>query len=264
MVSPAGAEGYGPLVTFDVAADAYASFMGRYAAPLAPQFVDLAGIRSGHRALDVGCGPGTVTGVLVDRLGADHVSAVDPSPSFVDAARERFPEVEVREGVAEDLPFGDASFDVAVSQLVVPFMDDPLQGMSEMRRVVRPGGSVAAAAWDSERGPVARFWWAADELDPGAAHTMDLPGSREGQLAGLMTAAGLEVTEATTLTVRVEVPTFEEWWAPFGFGIGPAGEYFATLSSEQQAALRARCAELLPDEPIEITGVARATTARRP
>ena len=128
MVSPAARQGYRPGVTFDVAADAYASFMGRYSMPLALQFVDLSGIGPGELALDVGCGPGTVTEVLVDRLGADHVAAVDPSPSFVMAARERFPDVEVREDAAEDLPFADASFDIAMAQLVVPFMADPVRG----------------------------------------------------------------------------------------------------------------------------------------
>ena len=123
----------------------------------------------GDRALDVGCGPGTLTAVLVERLGADHVSAVDPSPSFVPAVRERLPDVDVQEAAAEDLPFADASFDVAVAQLVVPFMADPVRGLSEMRRVVRPGGTVAACAWDFERGPVQVFWHAADELFPGAA-----------------------------------------------------------------------------------------------
>ena len=78
-----------------------------------------------------------------------------------------------------------------------------------------------------------------------------------------MTTAGLEVTRSTTLTVRVQVATFEEWWRSFGYGIGPAGEYFATLTAEQHEALRARCTDLLPDEPFEIAGMARAATAQR-
>ncbi len=253
--------GYRPHVTFDVAADAYASFMGRFAAPLAEQFVDLVGVEPGNRVLDVGCGPGTVTAVLAQRLGSDHVAAVDPSPSFVPAVRERLPDVDVREGAAEDLPFADATFDVALCQLVVPFMADPVRGLSEMGRVVRPGGVVAACAWDFESGPVQAFWSAAEELAPGASAAIDLPGAREGHLAELMTAAGLDVVRSAALTVHVEIATFEEWWAPFAYRIGPAGEYFATLSAAEQSALRARSAELLPREPIEITGVARAATA---
>ena len=126
-------------------------------------------------------------------------------------------------------------FDVAVAQLVVPFMADPVRGLSEMRRVVRPGGTVAACAWDFERGPVQVFWQAAEELFPGASAWVDLPGAREGQLAELMATAGLEVAQSTTLGVRVEISTFEEWWAPFGFRIGPAGEYFATLDGRRAA-----------------------------
>jgi ubiquinone/menaquinone biosynthesis C-methylase UbiE len=167
-------------VTFDVAADAYVSFMGRYSAPLAELFVDLVAARPGRRVLDVGCGPGTVTSVLVERLGADHVAAVDPSPTLASAARARFPAVDVRAAAAEELPFDDGAFEAAVAQLVVPFMADPVRGLSEMARVVRPGGSVAACAWDAEHGPVAPFWRAADELDRGAARAMRLLGSREG------------------------------------------------------------------------------------
>jgi hypothetical protein len=111
---------------------------------------------------------------------------------------------------------------------------------------------------------VQEFWRAAEELVPGAAAAVDLPGAREGQLARLMTTAGLADIASTTLTVHVEVATFEEWWSPFSYRIGPAGEYFATLTAAQRSALRDRCAELLPDEPIQITGVAHAATARRP
>ena len=122
-------------------ADAYASFMGRFSEPLARQLVDLLDPAPGDRALDVGCGPGTLTAVLADRLGADRLSAVDPSPSFVQAVRALLPEVDVRDGAAEELPFGDEVFDLATAQLVVPFMTDPVRGLSEMRRVVRRGGT---------------------------------------------------------------------------------------------------------------------------
>ena len=101
------------------------------------------------------------------------------------------------------------------------------------------------------------------ELAPGATAVIDLAGAREGHLAQLMTAAGLEFTRSAELTVHVEIATFEEWWAPFAYRIGPAGEYFATLSPGEQSALRALSAELLPREPIEISGVARAATATR-
>jgi ubiquinone/menaquinone biosynthesis C-methylase UbiE len=131
-------------MTFAVAADSYDRFMGRYSTLLAPQFADLAGVGSGQRVLDVGCGPGALTTELVERVGASNVAAVDPSESFVAAARERHPVVDVQESPAETLPFGDGMFDAALAQLVVHFMADPVQGLTEMGRVTRAGGVIAA------------------------------------------------------------------------------------------------------------------------
>jgi ubiquinone/menaquinone biosynthesis C-methylase UbiE len=127
-------------VSFDVSADAYLRFMGQYSEPLAVLFADLAGIGPGQRVLDVGCGPGALTAQLVSRTGADAVSAVDPSPSFTAAVRERLPGVDVRRSAAEKLPFPEGAFDAALAQLVVHFMADPVAGLREMSRVSRPGG----------------------------------------------------------------------------------------------------------------------------
>src|SRR5437763_3355304 len=109
--------------------------MGRYSTQLAAQMADLAGVEAGQRVLDVGCGPGALTSELVARVGAESVSAVDPSESFVAAAKARNPGVDVRLATAEELPFPDASFDAALAQLVVHFMADPRAGIAEMRRV---------------------------------------------------------------------------------------------------------------------------------
>ena len=116
-------------MAFDVGAEAYGAFMGRYSEPLADGFVELAGVRAGQRALDVGCGPGALTARLAERLGPDAVVALDPSDSFVAAARDRCPGVDVRVGVAERLPFEDDGVDVALAQLVVHFMADPVAGL---------------------------------------------------------------------------------------------------------------------------------------
>src|SRR5438132_391565 len=122
----------------------YGAFMGRHSDPVAPHFADLADIASGQRALDVGCGTGMLTGELVQRLGVESVTASDPSPAFTAAVAERFPGVDVSRAPAEELPFGEASFDAALAQLVVHFMTDPVAGLTEMRRVTNPGGVVAA------------------------------------------------------------------------------------------------------------------------
>jgi trans-aconitate methyltransferase len=117
-------------VSFEVPADAYFQFVGAYSEQLAAGFADLAGVHPGQRVIDVGCGPGALTAQLVERLGPDLVSAVDPSDSFVAEAGRRFPGVDVRSGRAEALPYPDASFDAALAQLVVHFMSDPVAGLS--------------------------------------------------------------------------------------------------------------------------------------
>jgi SAM-dependent methyltransferase len=247
---------------FAVAADSYDRFMGRYSGPLAPLFADVAGLEPGNRVLDVGCGPGALTNELVARLGAGAVAAVDPSESFVDAARERNPGVDVRLATAEQLPFSDATFDASLAQLVVHFMTDPVAGLGEMARVTVSGGVVAACVWDHAggTGPVSPLWDAVHELDPGAADESGLAGSRAGHLSELFAAAGLERVEETALTVHVEHPSFEQWWEPFTLGVGPAGGYVAGLEPERRARLEQRLRDRFPEAPFTIA--ASAWTAR--
>jgi SAM-dependent methyltransferase len=252
------------LVSFNVSADAYLRFMGRYSEPLAAQFADLAGARSGQQLLDVGCGPGALTAELVKRVGPDAVSAVEPSASFVAAARERLPDVDIRQAAAERLPFGDAAFDAALAQLVVHFMADPVAGLREMGRVTRPGGVVAACVWDHAggRGPLSAFWRAVRELDPGADDESNLAGVREGHLAELFTQAGLDAAEVTTLTVRVRQAGFDSWWETFTLGVGPAGAYLTSLPADRQDELREHCRKQLPEGPFEVSATAWAATVR--
>ena len=251
-------------MTFDVSADAYARFMGRFSEPLAVQFVELAQVRAGDRALDVGCGPGGLTARLAERLGAEAVSAIDPSESFVAAIRARLPEVDVRSGVAEQLPFPDDSFDLALAQLVVHFMTDPVAGLREMARVTRPGGLVAACVWDHAGGggPLATFWQAVQAIDPQARDESGLAGAREGHLAELCETAGLTHIEPRSLTVNVRFATFADWWQPFTLGVGPAGAYVTSLDEARRELLRARCELLLPPAPFEVAASAWCVRAR--
>jgi SAM-dependent methyltransferase len=245
-------------VSFDVSADAYGRFMGRFSVPLATTFADQAGVRAGQRALDVGCGPGALIAELVDRLGPTVVAAIDPSASFVTAAQTRFPGVTVTSGVAEDLPFPDDSFDITLAQLVVHFMRDPVAGLTEMRRVTRVGGRLGACVWDhaGNAGPLSLFWRAVGDLDPAASGEAGLAGTAEGQLLSLAGAAGWRDLEETLLTVSVAFPTFDDWWAPFLLGVGPAGAYIARLDPPARDALRDRCAELLPAAPFQLSAAA--------
>ena len=251
-------------MSFAVPADTYDRFMGRYSVPLGPLLADYAGIAAGQRVLDVGCGPGALTGELVKRLGPASVCAVDPSEPFVAAARERNPGVTVRRAPAEELPFGDDEFDSALAQLVVHFMTDPVAGLREMARVTRPGGVVAACVWDHAggRGPLSLFWDAVHTLDTTVQDESHLAGAREGHLTELFREAGLHDVEDGLLSVTVEHPSFEEWWEPFTLGVGPAGAFAAGLDEPQRARLRELCRELQPREPFAVTAgawVARGT-----
>lgn len=250
-------------MSFDVSADAYQRFMGRYSEPLATQFAGLAGIQPGQKLLDVGCGPGALTAELARRAGPEAVSAAEPSASFAAAVRDRLPAADIRQAPAEDLPFPGQVFDAALAQLVVHFMADPVLGLREMARVTRPGGVVAACVWDQagRRSPTSLFWAAARQVDPAVPDESNRPGARPGDLARLFTAAGLSDVQATELTVRAGYASFEAWWEPFTLGVGPPGAYLASLSGDHRAALRDRCRQLLPPAPGEITATAWAATA---
>jgi ubiquinone/menaquinone biosynthesis C-methylase UbiE len=249
-------------VGFSVGADAYDRFMGRYSALLAPAFADFAAVIAGKRALDVGCGPGALTGELVKRLGPSSVCAVDPSDVFVAAAQERHPEVDVRQAAAESLPFDDQVFDATLAQLVVHFMTAPIAGLREMARVTRWNGVVAACVWDHSggQGPLSLFWEAARALDRDVEDESQLAGTRKGHLTELFQEAGLHDVEETDLAVTVEHATFEAWWEPFTLGVGPAGGYVSELSENQRVQLREQCRVILPTPPFALT--ARAWAAR--
>jgi SAM-dependent methyltransferase len=251
------------ITVFDVSADAYGRFMGRYSEQLAARFADFAGVAAPATALDVGCGPGALTAVLVDRLRDARVAAVDPSPSLAAAAAARFPGVDVRRAPAEQLPFEDDTFDVVLAQLVVHFMTDPVGGVAEMVRVARPGATVAACVWDYAGGlsPLDPFWAAARDITPGLQDETGLAGVRKGHLAQLFAAAGLPDADSGELAVEVSYPTFEDWWEPYTLGVGPAGVHVRSLPPQDRERLRERCRELLPAPPFTIRAVAHAARA---
>lgn len=255
--------------SFQVSGEAYDGFMGRYSRELAKAFAGLCLPAAGGRFLDVGCGPGALTSVAGERLGAGSVAAIDPSPTFVAACRQRCPGADVRQGRAEELPFDDASFDAAAAQLVLHFVSDPGRVMGQFRRVVRPGGRVAAAVWDFAEGMqmLRAFWDAALSLDsdaPDEARTLRF--GSEGELADLFGSAGLHGTQESTLSVSSSYRGFDELWAGFVTGIGPAGTYLATLAPDSQSELRAAMFERLgsPRSSLRLDAVARVAVGTVP
>jgi len=227
-------------VSFDIGTDAYGRFVGRYSAALASAHADASGVISGQRALDVGCGSGPLLAELARRLGPEQVAGVDPSRPFVELCRATVPGVDVRLAGAESLPFEDSAFDVVTSQLVVNFMSDAHRGVSEMRRVARR--TVASCVWDYAGGMtmLRAFWDAALELDPAApdeARTMRF--ASRGELRTLWEETGLRDVGSLELVVSADYADFEDLWSPFLAGIGPAGQYVASLDGARREPLRA-------------------------
>jgi SAM-dependent methyltransferase len=247
------------LVSVFQAADAYDRHIGRYSGALGRALIAAAEVREGERALDVGCGPGGLTTELVAVLGPDNVAAVDPSPPFVAAAGARLPGVDVRVAPAEALPFPDGTFDVALAQLVLNFMSDPVAGVRELRRV---GDRVAAAVWDyaGEMTLLRRFWDAATALDPAAAAFDEGRGTlcTPDGLRALWAQAGLEHVTVTPAVVEAVYDDFEDLWAPFERGVGPAGAWAVSLDPEERAALKAEFRERLAIAGDPFTLTARA------
>lgn len=254
--------------TFATSAEAYDAFMGRYSRPLAAEFATFAVATDGHRALDVGCGPGALTTELVGRLGAASVAACDPSPPFVAACAGRNPGVDVRPGSAEQVPFADEAFDLALAQLVLHFVSDPPRAAAEMTRVVKPGGTVAASVWDFGHGMemLRAFWDAALSLDPDAPdEDRVLRFGRPGELSQWLADAGLRDVVEAELTVGSTYTGFDELWQGFEAGIGPAGSYCLTLPTDHRGALHDALHERLgsPAGPFTLAAVARAAKGVR-
>jgi len=252
-------------MSFDVSGNAYDRFMGRYSRELAPAFADLARVEAGQRVLDVGCGSGVLTEELAGRLGADHVAGADPSP-LLEACADRVPGADLKRAGAEQLPWPDDSFDAALAQLVVHFMDDVEGGIAEMARVTRPGGVVAACTWDFSGGMklLGTFWASAKALDPGAeSESSAFDGAR---LEALWRGAGLGDVHVDALVVSSRYEDFDELWDTFLLGVGPAGQHLAAQPPERQSAIRAEYFSRLsePAGPFDLDARAWAVRGRVP
>jgi ubiquinone/menaquinone biosynthesis C-methylase UbiE len=222
------------------AVEAYDRYVGRYGDALARAQIEAAGVQPGQSALDVGCGPGALTHVLAQVLGAGNVAAVDPSDPFVQACRQRVPGADVRVAAAEALPRFDRRFDVVLSQLVVNFMSDAPTGVRAMRAAARPGGTVASCVWDYADGMtmLRAFWDAAMEIDPAAPDEGRMRWCSPSELRELWETARLANVSTGEIVVDAPYESFDDLWQPFTQGVGPAGAFCVALESARRERLR--------------------------
>ncbi len=248
----------------------YERYIGRWSRATAPRFLAWLGLPQQLDWLDVGCGTGALSAAVLDHAAPATVTAIEPSDGFRDSAIANLAgRARVLNGSACAIPLADASVDVVASGLVLNFVADPAAGLAEMRRVTRAGGTIAAYVWDyGERMQMLRaFWDAALRLDPEApdeARTLRFGGP--GELVELFRGAGLEEIEETTLAVESAYADFDELWATFLGGVGPAGAYAVSRAPADRELLRRALFDELgrPAGGFTLRAVARAARGRRP
>lgn len=254
--------------------DAYEAFMGRWSRVAANAALDWLAMPQGLRWLEVGCGTGALTEAIVTSADPAEVLAIDPSPDFLAQAASRVHDERVTfaTGTAEELPADTGRYDVSIAGLVLHFMTDPKQGVLEMTRCTRPGGTVTGYIWDiaSDAQFLSPFWRAAESLDPGAKDWEPLyrqhVNSAE-RVAALFANDDLEQITSTTLDFPVVFRDFADYWEPCLLnGSPPVQRYVQTLSGEGRNALRERLRSFLSiaaDGSIPLRGRLWITRARK-
>lgn len=233
--------------------DAYEPYVGRWSRLVAEEFIAWLGVPSGGRWLDVGCGTGALSQVILERGAPERVSGIDASEGFVAYARRRVGDgrCDFRVGNAQALPVVDGEFAVAVAGLVLNFIPDKAKAVAEMKRATRAGGTVAAYVWDyaGEMQMMRHFWNAAVALDPTAVELDEgrrFPICHSKPLADLFHSAGLREVETRAIDVPTIFRDFEDYWSPFLGGQAPAPGYCMSLSEERRSALREFVRSSLP------------------
>lgn len=227
--------------------DGYELQMGRWSRRLAPLFLGFAGIAGARCVLDVGCGTGHLASCLVQQdPGVDEVHGVDLSDAYIDHARRHSGDARLvfQVGDARALPYPDASFDHSLAMLALQFVPQPKRALREMRRVTRPGGTVAAATWDTRGGFVAlrlvldaaAMLGEVGRRERAAAYTRPL--SRPGELAHLWTNAGLREVVQDSLTIRMDFAAFSDFWDPVQGREGPLAAFVGRLAPADVERLR--------------------------
>jgi len=233
--------------------NAYERMMGRWSGIAGEKFLSWLDLPKGLRWLDVGCGNGAFTEVLIARCAPNEVTAVDPSEEQLAFARKRpgTTTAQFQIGAAEALPLADGRFDVAAMALVLSLLPDPVKAAAEMARVVRPGGWVATYMWDIPGGglPTEPIYAGMRSLaldptfGPGAAATT------RDKMRWTWEAAGLTSVETCVIRVPIVYSSFEDFWEANDVPIGPSGNALRAMRPEIKAQLKAAVRSQLPSAP---------------
>jgi SAM-dependent methyltransferase len=250
---------------------AYERLMGRWSQPVGAKFLAWLDPPKGLRWLDVGCGNGAFTEVLIARASPSAVTGIDPSDGQIDYARKRpgTKLAQFRVGDAQALPFADGSFDGATMALAITFVPDPLKAAREMTRVVKPGGWVATYMWDIPAGgiPTAPVNVAMNLLGIEPPNVFSAEASRRENMLAVWQRAGLRSLETEVIRIPVVYENFDEFWESNTQPVGPRGKLLEALSPGQREQLKARLRELVPvgnDGRIAYEAFANAVKGRVP
>jgi SAM-dependent methyltransferase len=245
---------------------AYERFMGRWSNLIAQRFLSWLAIPPASSWLDVGCGTGSLTRLILETHQPKEIISIDPSSDFISHAQRLItdPRVHFKVGLAQSLELDAHSMDAVVSGLVLNFVPQPKAAALEMMRVTKPGGKLGIFVWDYAQGMqmLRYFWDAAVQLDPKAKEFDEgirFPLCREGQLETLVREAGLKQVEATAIEVKTVFQNFDDYWQPFLGNVGPAPGYTMSLDQKDRQTLEDKLRKLLPiDEDGSISMTARA------
>jgi SAM-dependent methyltransferase len=250
---------------------AYERLMGRWSRLAGDKFLDWIDAPKNLNWIDVGCGNGAFTEVLIARCAPAAVTGVDPSDGQLAFARTR-PGVKMaqfRVADAQSLPFPDNSFDAASMALVITFIPDPLKAAKEMARVVKPGGWVATYMWDFPGGgfPIRPIAEAARSLGLGEPVRPNVNASRRDDMRAIWQQAGITSLDMQVIRIQVAFSSFDDFWDSNSVPVGPAGKALADLSPDMREKLKARLREQLPvaaDGSIAYEAFANAVKGRAP
>jgi SAM-dependent methyltransferase len=254
--------------------EAYEPYVGRWSRLVAKEFLSWLAVPPAARWLDVGCGTGALTAMILAMASPSQVDAIDASEGYVAYARGMTQDPRVRFQVADAraLPEPAEARDAVVSGLVLNFVPEPARAVAEMARVARRGGTVAAYVWDyaGKMELMRHFWDVAVALDSSARELDEgrrFPVCRPEALAALFVDARLGEVETRAIDVPTVFRDFDDYWSPFLGGQGPAPGYAMSLSEARRAALRERIRASLPvgpDGSVHLVARAWAVRGRRP